>query len=118
MGMPDVEVQVYSWLGRTPWVLVAVAGLVLCMVFLGRYPRQCLMIGGALVIQFTMSAVAPFITQFVFSMFDAGDMDELKWRVLINSAIYSVPAALALGLILWVAFEPMWRGNSPDEPDR
>lgn len=107
MNMPDFEVQMFQWIGRSPWLLVAVAGIVLCMVFAGKHPRRCLIVACALVIELSVLAVAPFINHLVFSSFDAGDMDELKWRILFSGLIYSIPSALALGLLLWAVFEPM-----------
>ena len=105
----DMETQVFQWMGRTPWMLVAMSGVVLCMVFGGRYPRRCLLIGSALGIKLAISAAGPFISSFIFSSFDASDMSELKWRMLLNGLLYSIPDAIALGLLLWVAFEPMWQ---------
>lgn len=118
MNMPDLEVQLFQWIGRTPWLLVACAGIVLCMVFAGRQPRRCLMIGCALAIQLAVHAAAPFISQFVFARFDATDMSQLKWRILLSSLIYSIPNALSLGLLLWAALEPVWKTGPPDDRTR
>jgi hypothetical protein len=109
MNTPDYEIEIFHWIGRTPWLLVACAGVVLCMVFAGKYPRRCLLIGSALAIEFATYAAAPFITPWLLN---SNDIMELRWRILINTLIYSIPSALALGLLLWAAFAPMWPSRS------
>ena len=118
MNMPDIEIQMFQWLGRAPWVLVACAGIVLCMVFSGKHPRRCLLVGSALAIKLGTYAAAPFITPLLFRSLDASNMSELNWRILLNDLIYAFPNALALGLLLWAVFEPMWRTEPrSDQPE-
>lgn len=113
MRMPDIEVEIYQWLGRIPWLLVACAGIVLCMLLAGKHPRRCLLIGSALVIELAVSAAGPFLVPLLFASFNAGNMNELKWRILLNGLVYSIPNAVALALLLWAAFAPMWPSRAP-----
>lgn len=108
MRSPDFEVMFYNWMGRTPWLLVACAGIVFCMVFFGKQPRRCVLIGSALFIMLTMSTAGPFITPLLLN---TGNITEMHSRILLNGLMYSIPNAVALGLLLWAAFEPIWRGG-------
>lgn len=100
----DYTVHLWRWFGSVPWLVVVMAGAVLCVLHCSRNPRAATLVGIALAIEVGSFFVMPFVSQYIFSIFDATQISELSGRILFNSVLLSIPNAISLGLLLWAVF--------------
>lgn len=101
----DLENYVFSLIGSLPTMLVWLAGAVGCVVFAGRNPRGCMLAGAGLTLFVAARIAMPFMTSWIFSSLNNVPWFlEIRWRVLVNSLVYSIPTALAFGLLLAAVF--------------
>ena len=100
----DIGIHIARALGSIPWTIVAVAGVILCMINFSRAPRASVLVGIALAIQLFSRFVLPIVANFLFTLVPAQQMDDIHLRILVNSVLFSIPAAVALALLLWAVF--------------
>lgn len=111
----DLQVQLYRILGSTPLLLVTFGGAIWCMLNASRNGRTSLLVGIALGVQLASFFVMPVISSLLFSLWPANASDALGARIFVNSLVYSIPASISLGLLLWAAFSAPGR-VSPENP--
>ena len=99
----DLEIFLFRLLGAVPVFLVWFAGGLLCLAYSRRRPFACIVTGSALAIALVVRTGFPWVTTWLFTTF-LTDMDEIKWRVYLQSLMYSAPMAVAWGLLLWAIF--------------
>jgi hypothetical protein len=99
----DAIIYLYRLLGAAPLLLVFLAGLLLCVLRMRRDPAACALTGLAVLIMLHNRLVLPWIADWIFRTWLA-DVHELRWRILIDGAIFSLPEAIAWGLMLWAVF--------------
>jgi hypothetical protein len=99
----DLQVQAYNLLGSLPTFAVWFVGGILCITRYWRDPTACALTAAAIVIAVSTRVILPVITTYVFAKFFR-DVDHIGWRVFVNSVVYSVPQAVAWGLMFWAVF--------------
>ena len=99
----ELKIQAYSLLGTLPSFAVWFVGGILCIRRYWRDPTACLLTGAAIVIAASTCVVLPIVTTFVFTTFFQ-NVDNIAWRVLANSVAFSIPQAVAWGLMFWAIF--------------
>ncbi len=104
MTVDTLGIQVVRAVGSTPWTIVALVGLILCMLNYSRAPRISVLVGIAILLQLFNAFVMPFVSSFLFSLAPAQQMDNIRIRILIDSVMYSIPAGIALAILLWAIF--------------
>ena len=100
----DLSFLLGRLLGSSPGMLVALAGVVLCLIRDSRPPRVRLAVGGALAIHLFASLVMPlFYGYLIQHLQNAMSGGPNPGMILIN-LIASSMSAVALGLLLYAAF--------------
>jgi hypothetical protein len=101
--MSLIDMQVVRALGSIPWMLVALGGIVWCMVNASRGPKVRLAVGIALGLQLARFFVLPLVMSNLGLLFGVG-ASATRARIFVDSVVYSIPDSIALGLLLWAAF--------------
>ena len=106
----EFEFFVYGLIGAAPLLVMDLIGGVLCIVFGRRNPKAATLTGIAIGIALATRLILPLASSWLFSV-ALGSLGEVKFRILVNSFVYSVPAAISLGLLLWAIFGTTPRGH-------
>ena len=104
MSNDQIGIQIARAMGTAPWTIVAIVGLILCLINFSRAPRPSILVGLALAIQLFNTFVLPFVANYLFSLAPAQQMHDIQARILVNSVLFSIPSAVALALMLWAVF--------------
>jgi len=111
---PDVHVQLYRLLGSTPLLLIALGGVIWCLLNATRAPRVSLLVGIALGVQLAGFFSLPVISALLFSLWPPSASDALGARIFVNGLVNSIPASISLGLLLWAAFTSPTQSGSTE----
>jgi uncharacterized protein YhhL (DUF1145 family) len=99
----DLSKILAQLLGASPFLLVAVAGLVLCMIRAGRPARVRIAVGCAVALQIGSYLALPLVYSHVFQLVQPMGAD-LNLTLLIVRLFGSLVSGTALALLLYAAF--------------
>lgn len=110
----DPAILIARVAGAAPFLLVALVGVVLCLVRESRPVRVRVAAGCAIALVIGLRMALPLLFTHVLSLLPPGGGGSgLDYRFLLYSLVSSVGQAVALGLLLWGAFA---RDDRPPEP--
>ena len=91
----------YTWLGSIPVLLVWIVGVILCLRNAGRDSRAAVLVGSAIMIMVFGRFILPFAVQAIVIGFQKVS---LELNIFVSSFIYSLPTAVAWGLMFAAVF--------------
>ena len=101
----DPAMLIARVVGAAPFLLVAVVGVVLCLVRESRPVRVRIAAGCAVAIIVGLRLMTPYLFPYVFRLLPMGNtIGEINLAILLFTVMTSTVYAVALGLLLWGAF--------------
>lgn len=100
----DPEIYAYRLVGGLPVFVVMLVAAALCVKCWGTERRTAVLLGTAVLFLLAARVVAPLVSTWAFQHFFQ-DLHVLEWRIILDGLIFSVPDAIAWGVLLWMIFK-------------
>jgi hypothetical protein len=102
----EATLQIGTLIGAAPWILVMLAGGIVCLRRLSIYPREARLVGSAIVVAFGAVFAIPNLMNLMFRYLPGtvSFSENNYWPYVITSLPANIANATAFGLILYAAF--------------